>query len=292
MEQLRVFVTAVDAGGFSAAGRALGRAQSAISYGISNLEELLEVSLFDRQSHRPKLTSAGKTLLGDARAVLGQLDSLIARAQSIDAGVEAHVSLAVDTMFPEEDLYRILSSFKAKFPHVELNLYSESMSETIKLVVSGECDIGISLNIDSLPAGFHTDVVKTIEMVPVVASSHALAAQKGLLSSQALHGHTQIVLSNRKRNRSEVDHGVASGNTWRVVDLRTKKDLILAGFGFGSLPLHMIAEELAKGDLRRISASPWKQDSFRLPLCLVTAIDSRPGPATKWLVDTITSLQA
>jgi len=48
LDQLRVLVTIVDAGSFSAAGRKLGRAQSAISQAIATLETMQHVALFDR----------------------------------------------------------------------------------------------------------------------------------------------------------------------------------------------------------------------------------------------------
>ena len=48
LDQLRVFLTVVDAGSFAGAARKLGRATSVISYSIANLEVQLGVSLFDR----------------------------------------------------------------------------------------------------------------------------------------------------------------------------------------------------------------------------------------------------
>jgi DNA-binding transcriptional LysR family regulator len=59
LDQLRVLVTIADTGSFSAAGRALGRAQSAISQIIASLEGAQGVSLFDRSGHRPRLTDIG-----------------------------------------------------------------------------------------------------------------------------------------------------------------------------------------------------------------------------------------
>ena len=47
LEQLRAFVTAAEKGSFSAAGRALGRAQSVVSTHISMLEDSLGIELFD-----------------------------------------------------------------------------------------------------------------------------------------------------------------------------------------------------------------------------------------------------
>jgi len=53
LDQLRVLVTIVDTGSFSAAGRKLGRAQSAISQAIATLESVHDVTLFDRSGLRP-----------------------------------------------------------------------------------------------------------------------------------------------------------------------------------------------------------------------------------------------
>jgi len=54
LDQLTVFLTVVETGSFAAAGRRLGRATSAVSYAITNLEQQLGVRLFDRdQARRP-----------------------------------------------------------------------------------------------------------------------------------------------------------------------------------------------------------------------------------------------
>ncbi len=70
LDQLAVFLTVVETGSFAAAGRRLGRATSAVSYAIANLEQQLGVQLFDRdQGRRPALTEAGAAVLSEARSV-------------------------------------------------------------------------------------------------------------------------------------------------------------------------------------------------------------------------------
>ena len=62
LDQLAVFLTVVETGSFAAAGRRLGRATSAVSYAIANLEQQLGVQLFDRdQARRPALTGTTTT---------------------------------------------------------------------------------------------------------------------------------------------------------------------------------------------------------------------------------------
>ena len=74
LDQLRTFIAAADAGSFSAASRKLLRAQSVVSDTISNLEEQIRVTLFDRSGRYPKLTPQGVVLLADARSIITGVD--------------------------------------------------------------------------------------------------------------------------------------------------------------------------------------------------------------------------
>ncbi len=47
-DQLKIFSAVVDTGSFAGVARHLGRAVSVISYGVSNLEAQLGVTLFER----------------------------------------------------------------------------------------------------------------------------------------------------------------------------------------------------------------------------------------------------
>jgi DNA-binding transcriptional LysR family regulator len=70
LDHLRAFVWAVECGSFSAAARKLGKAQSAVSTAIANLEIDSDVELFDRSKRSPVLTTEGEALLPFARSVL------------------------------------------------------------------------------------------------------------------------------------------------------------------------------------------------------------------------------
>src|SRR3984957_8682097 len=77
LDQLQLFLVVVETGSFAAAGRRLGRATSAVSYTIANLERQLGIALFDRErTRKPVLTEAGAAILARARAVSGGSDDL------------------------------------------------------------------------------------------------------------------------------------------------------------------------------------------------------------------------
>src|SRR4051812_2891929 len=127
LDQLRVFLVVADSGGFARAARQLHRTQSVISYAIANLEEQLNVALFDRTKRKPTLTEAGQALLVDARAVALKVDAIRARAKTLSEGLEAEVSLAVDVMYPSAVLVHILEQFQEHFPTVALRLRIEAL---------------------------------------------------------------------------------------------------------------------------------------------------------------------
>src|SRR6201989_504528 len=94
IDQLKVFLTVVETGSFTAAAKRLKRAVSAISYAISNLEQQLGIELFDREGSRtPVLTKAGAAVLSKARVVAVGVDDLRASARSLLRGVEAEIIL-------------------------------------------------------------------------------------------------------------------------------------------------------------------------------------------------------
>ena len=70
LDQLRVLTTIAETGSFSAAGRRLNRAQSAICQAVAMLEDVQGVTLFDRSGFRPVLTEVGRVLVAQARSVL------------------------------------------------------------------------------------------------------------------------------------------------------------------------------------------------------------------------------
>lgn len=130
---------------FAAAGRRLGRATSAISYAVANLELQLGVVLFDReQTRKPTLTEAGIAVLSEARTLSVGVDNLRAKVRGLIEGLEAEVTLVVDVMLPTARLVDAMQAFEAKFPTVPLRLHVEALGATTQLVDSGVAKIGIS----------------------------------------------------------------------------------------------------------------------------------------------------
>jgi molybdenum-dependent DNA-binding transcriptional regulator ModE len=64
-EALTMMVAIARNGSFAAAARQLGKVPSALTYSVRQLEDALDVLLFDRRSRQAKLTAAGQELLDE-----------------------------------------------------------------------------------------------------------------------------------------------------------------------------------------------------------------------------------
>lgn len=292
-DQWRAFVAVVEAGSFSAAGRQLGRVQSAISHAVAALEDDLGLLLFDRSPRIPVLTSAGQALVPDARRLLASAHAIVARAHAFAGGVEARVVAVVDALFPMEALVAGAARFRQHAPDTELVLRTEALSVVTQAVRSGAADVGVASqaadvqDLLTAPLGF-------VRMIPAASPTHPLAALSSTapLTAATLAPHVQIVLSERAPSRSTKgglnidggqtpDQGVLSGRTWRVVDLETKEALIAGGLGWGNLPEHRLRR---RSDLKILDVAAWNRDTFRLAFSSIHRPGQALGPASAlWL---------
>ncbi|MGH8034033.1 MAG: LysR family transcriptional regulator, partial [Lysobacterales bacterium] len=85
-------------GSMAAAARELGVVPSALTYRIRQVDDALDVLLFDRSSRQARLTEAGKELLREGNRVLAELDAVANRVKRVATGWEPQLTLAVDSV--------------------------------------------------------------------------------------------------------------------------------------------------------------------------------------------------
>ncbi len=290
LDQLRILATVVDEGSFSAGARKLQRVQSAVSTAMANLEDQLAVPIWDREQRAATLTKEGQAVLGAARRVLGEVDSLRRLVADMSIGVEALVSLCVDAVFPTGALIEMCRGFAKAFPAVELRVDIQTMSVVAQQVVSGAATVGVAAPIAQAPS-LERHALAPIRMIPVVSAKHPLAQQRGRIATDKLGEHVQIVLAERS-DAGAPDQGVLSTRTWRVHDLVTKRSMLLAGLGWGNLPAHMVREDLRKAQLVRLRPEAWADDEHTIHLALIHRRDVTLGPAHRWVLDQLAALCA
>ncbi len=285
MDQLRTFIAAAEEGSFSAAGRKLRRAQSVVSQTLANLEAQIEVQLFDRRGRYPQLTEHGKALLAEARVVASGMDGFKAKARNIAEGLEPELSVVVDVMYPMASLTVGVGLFRAAFPHTPLRLYVEALGAVVQPVLEGVCRIGIIGTMPLVPDGFAAEKLLDVPMVTVAAPIHQLASRRRAIPLRELEHHVQLVLTDRSALSEGQNFGVLSPLTWRLADLGAKHAFLRAGFGWGHMPLAMVRDELASGELVQIQLESYQPQMPALPMFAVYRKAAPPGPAGRWFLD-------
>lgn len=285
LDQIRTFIAAADEGSFSAAARKLGRAQSVVSQTLANLEGQIGVRLFDRTGRYPVLTADGTGLLADARAVAGSMDLFKARARDLAGGLEPELSIVVDGIFPIRVLTCAVAAFQAEFPHTPLRISVEGLGAVVEPVLEGSCAFGLSAGPIALGhPELESEYLLGIRFLMVASPRHPLAAHSGPIPTSLLADHVQLVLSDRSRTTRGKDFNVFSPRTWRLSDLGAKRAFLLAGLGWGGMPLEFVEADLASGALIQLTLVDL-ESSVRAAMSAIYRKDSPPGPAGRWLLD-------
>jgi DNA-binding transcriptional LysR family regulator len=252
LSQMQMFAVVAEAGSFRAGADRLHRVQSAVSQAVANLEQQLQVRLFDRSGHKPVLTPAGQALLGDVRQILAKVDALRARAQGIEQGIELGLSIAVDTLFPIDLVAAAIRGVHAVHPGIAMRIEYGSMGAPVEALHSGRCDIAISA-FSQLDERIAREFLLPLSMVAVAAAAHPLAAlarkkARGSLDDAAAR-HLQIVVEDASALSAGQDFDVLSPTTWRAGDMQIKLALLRAGLGWGKMPSWLVAADIAAGTL-------------------------------------------
>lgn len=250
LEQLRSLQAIVEGGSLRAAAESLHRTQPTISVAIKKLEEELGVQLFERNQYRNTLTSQGTKLYEKAKLVLGQAQSFKNLATQLSAGEETEIGIAFTSAIPVAPIISTIRQCKEEFPSTRLEMFSENGLGPLDLLKNKQASILIIpwMNNHENLESIH---FMNLRFVPVISSDSHLLQDYKVVPKAVMRNHPQVIISGRKP--SKTTYGVLEGgDQWRVNDFLTKKEIIMQGIGWGSLPEHLIKDELEQGLLTPI----------------------------------------
>lgn len=275
-EVLLAFVQAATQGSFSAAARKLGKSQSTISAAVASLEIDLNVTLFDRSSRKPGLTSAGHVLLQRAEDILAATSRLEMSAAQLALGVEAKLTIAMSDTYQSDRFEAALNEFEQRYPDLELECLIAECDDLIALVQSGRAHIAFAEMQEHYPPDLDRATVdEHTEIALFVSPSHPLAALSKI-DRQVLQQHRELRLAtiiNPYESR-------AQGRVWSAPSYLMLLEMAQGGFGWAPLPRWLVAR-FGPGTLQELNVRGWPK-----PVA-VDALWSRlnpPGPAGSWML--------
>ncbi|MBX9566490.1 LysR family transcriptional regulator [Aeromonas hydrophila] len=283
LEQLRVLLTAAQAGSFSAAARQLGKAQSVVSTAIANLEIDLGLELFDRSGRYPVLTEAGVRISQEAGILLAQSERLQAIAGELATGVESRLTLAIDDDSHLPWLGSVLEGFATRYPTVELELLFPLMEDLTEMLTSGRAQLGISYQKEHPQREIVARSLGGVPMPLVVSPEHPLA-HKAPLRESDLQGARQLMVTGR-REGTERHRFRLSAQVWWVEGDLGVLELVKLGLGWAAVPDFLLHRPLARGEVVVLKPDFITQPELALELQWHRA---RPlGQAGRWLKEAL-----
>ena len=251
-EALHMLQTISETGSFAAAARKLDLVPSALTYRVRQLEESLDVLLFDRSSRQAKPTDAGRELLREGMRLLDDMNAISSRIKRIATGWEAQLTIAIDTIIAPAAIMELCEAFLATNPPTRLRIRDEALSGTIQTLESGLSDlaIGIPDQAQILGKDIHQYPLGTVGFVFVVAPHHPLANASQPIHPELISKYRIISVADSTQRGSGVTIGLNPGqDVLTLPSMAAKLEAQLRGLGCGFVPEPMARPFLESGRL-------------------------------------------
>lgn len=255
LTRMRTFVEVVDAGGFSAAARKLGRSKALISKYVKELEDELGARLMNRTTRRLSLTELGQAYYRDAGEILQRVDDLQDMVRDRHGEPTGLLRVAAPRTAGDGPVGQAVMDFVASHPAIKLDLHLDD--RFVDLVDEGfDCGIRITeLQDSSLIARKLSPFRFVVAVRPDVADAvgrpvtpQNLADLPCVIDSNLRSRFTWRFASAGERQSVQVG-GRVEVNSPSGVRLA-----VLAGLGYGCVPWVYVKDEVEAGQLETVLA--------------------------------------
>ncbi|HEY7945977.1 MAG TPA: LysR family transcriptional regulator [Casimicrobiaceae bacterium] len=269
LRRLRYFVAVAESLHFGRAAARLHMSQPPLSRQIQQLEREMGTALFRRSKRRVELTDAGAWLLGEARRLLAEAESLAAMTQRAASGETGRLTLGFISTVDYSILPGLLGAYRGAHPGVTLELRELTSDVQLRELHEGRIDAGMLLApVDD--AALALLPLLREPLVAAVPAADALARSRGPLSLGSLARRPFIIFP-RSAAASLYDAiiefcrqaGFAPRVAQEAIQMQTIVSLVSAGLGVALVPSSL-------RDMRRrgVVYRPLREDSPRLTVLL------------------------
>jgi len=253
-DALSLLQAVADTGSFAGAARALGVVPSAVTYRIRQIEDALDVLLFDRSSRQARLTPAGDELLCAGRQLLREIDDVAHRVKRVATGWEAEFTVAVDCVLAPTAVMELAEAFYTLAPTTRLRLRDEALS-------------GLG----------------DLSFVYAMAPHHPLARAREPVRDEVLVRHRGVAVADTTQRGDALTIGLLAGqDVLTVPSMRAKLDALIRGLGSGFLPEPLARPYLETGRLVARRVQRQSTQTVRLLYAWREVGPLGPGRALQW----------
>lgn len=270
LRQLKFFLGVAACESFTRAAEQLHIAQPALSIAIKNLEEELDVLLFNRRGRKISLTAEGEALFQHAQGILQGVAAAKQEIADLRGLFKGEVRVGLTPMLSSFFFPKIIASFKQSHPALKIAISGDSAWSIQRKIESGEFDIGVIAG--GVPEGLDSHHLLREEIVACVYPGHPFAGSKKVALRELL-GEPLIHYQEGYQLRELIDElcaregitptVVAESNLYTLIRSLVKEKLGLAFF------LKMVVAR--DSEVAAVSSDPplfmdlsiaWKKNSY------------------------------
>jgi len=284
LRQLQIFNAVYEQRGYSKAADILGLSQPAVSAQIKQLEEALEVQLFEFVGRKLYCTPAGEKVALSVEAIYEELRKLQNEIHSLEGQVSGDLSLTAVNTAQYVTPY-LLRSFLDKYPLVNVQLNVVNRAKAIERLNRNEGDLVI-MGIVPSEKPFASMPFLDNELIPVMNPSHPLSLRRSISDIEFLESG---VLIREPGSGSRLaleqycqEHGIKLRPVMEFGSNDATKHGVLAGLGVAVLPRLSVTSELRLGTLvsPKIKGFPIKRS-----WCLVHPSTKKPSLVARYFLE-------
>jgi len=194
IHQVKIFYMAAQTLSITNTAKKLRLSQPSVSIQIKDLEDSLNVRLFDRINRKISLTDAGKVFYDYSGKLLGLIDEINGVMSEFSGGDAGRIMIGAPNTIGNYVLPHYLGEFKDLYPKAELSLAIRNRQETIEQCLAGELDFAF---IQGLPQG-HPDLNSTLfmrdELVGICSPKHRWAKRGGISIDEIKSENEPVIL--------------------------------------------------------------------------------------------------
>ena len=282
----KVFTVVVENGNFTKAAQVLKITPSAVSHTISKLEEEIGFPLFVRSRNVMELTQNGKNLLPQIYNMIKLEDRITQEKQEILGVEKGTVRIGAFNSVTMKWIPGIVSSFKGKYPGINVEVIQGKYSEVSEGVRTGMLDLGFVTSTSELQSEIiplYDDPLMCVtekSFVPenkTYVTVNEISSMNLLMQAEGLAQDTESFLEK---------HKIKISSKVRVADDSSLVAMVSSGFGISIMPQLLFDGSESNVNLYEISPPEYRT------IGLISVREQFLSPAAKKMKEEIIEFAA
>ncbi|GAB2693451.1 LysR family transcriptional regulator [Aliiglaciecola sp. 3_MG-2023] len=289
IRQLRRFVAVAEHGSFNKASDILAVSQPSLSRSIQQLEDSLDIKLFERGSKGISLTANGRELLPHAHIIMTERDRALETINSLRGRREEVITIGTEPMFIMHRLPLALSRLAVSAPHLQIKVVENNTHELLEHVREGSIRMAFGARPPSIDLTGLTFEQLSVEGASVLMrTGHPLLKKakpklKDIVNARWIVPDDAVVTQGWKQMFLDNDLPVPE------IGLRTSSLLLMKGCLLNSDLISMgnhreYAEEINSGQLKEMD---FGQSSYTRPAGIFWRSEARLSYSEKSVIATL-----